>query len=63
MKLNYGSIMKEIRTFDLITQATVAEKLGISISGYQQFESQKKIIPLARLNMFCNYFNVSIDLF
>lgn len=60
-KMNYGIKMKELREYDETKQITIAKTLKISASAYQQFESQKRIIPLKHLNDFCNLFNVSID--
>ena len=53
--------MKSLREYDDIKQKEVANKLNMSPSAYQQFESEKRIIPLKHLNKFCNEFNVSID--
>lgn len=59
--MDYGKRMKEIRTYDLNTQETVAKKIGLTKNAYTQFELQNDIIPLIYLNKFCNLFNVSID--
>ena len=59
--MNYGKILKEIRTYDLITQEEVAKKLGISKKTYGLYEIQIRTIPLKHLNVFCDYFNISID--
>lgn len=61
--MNYGAILKEIRTYDLITQEKIANILGISKKTYGLYETQYKTIPLKHLNNFCNYFNISFDYF
>ena len=50
--MNYGKILKEIRTYDLITQEEVAKKLGISKKTYGLYEIQIRTIPLKHLNVF-----------
>ena len=59
--MNYGRILKSLRTYDLITQKELAKYLEISEKTYSLYETQEKIIPLKHLNLLCNYFNVSID--
>lgn len=59
--MNYGKILKTIRTYDLDTQEKVATVLGISKKTYGLYETQEKIIPLKYLNRICNLYNVSID--
>ena len=44
-----------------ITQRAMAKKLNISKSYYNYFESCERIIPVERLNDFCNIFQVSFD--
>ena len=61
MCMEYGLIMKQIREQYNISQKDIARILGIARSSYKQFELQYDIIPLKRLNMFCNYFDLSID--
>ena len=39
----------------------MAEILNIKRSTYKEYELQNSIIPIFRLNGFCNYFNISID--
>lgn len=59
--MNYGTRLKSLRTYDLITQKEIANYLKISEKTYGLYETQEKIIPLKHLNALCNYFNVSID--
>ena len=44
-----------------ISQRKTAIKLKISKSYYNYFESGERIIPLPRLNDFCNLFHVDFD--
>lgn len=53
--------LKEIRQKNNLTQRELAEKLKISKSYYNYFETGERIIPVTRLNDYCNKFNVSID--
>lgn len=59
--MNYGKILKNVRTYNLITQEELANTLGISKKTYGLYETQEKIIPLKHLNKICNYFKISID--
>ena len=61
--MNYGAILKEIRTYDLITQEQIAKVLGISRKTYGLYEINFRILPLKHLNAFCNYFSISLDYF
>jgi len=45
---------------DLI-QNDMGEILKVTQSNYSRWETGKEIIPLRKLNMLCNYFNVSAD--
>ena len=53
--------LREIREKYDISQRKTANKLGISKSYYNYFESGERIIPIARLNDFCNLFHVDFD--
>ena len=53
--------LAEIREKNDISQRKTACKLKISKSYYNYFESGERIIPLIRLNDFCNLFNVDFD--
>ncbi len=53
--------LNEIREKHDLSQRKTAMKLGISKSYYNYFESGERIIPLARLNDFCNLFHVDFD--
>ena len=53
--------LNEIREKHDLSQRKTAIKLGISKSYYNYFESGERIIPLPRLNDFCNLFHVDFD--
>ena len=57
MKLRLG----EIREKHDLSQRKTAIKLKISKSYYNYFETGERIIPLIRLNDFCNYFHTDFD--
>lgn len=51
----------DIRTNAEINQAEMAKILGVTQSNYSRWENGSIIIPLKKLNLICNYFNVSMD--
>ena len=53
--------LRDIREKYDISQRKTASKLKISKSYYNYFESGERIIPLCRLNDFCNLFHVDFD--
>ena len=53
--------LKEIRTFEDLTQDEVAKKLGVKRSTYAGWESGKDIMPFGKLNEFANIFHVTLD--
>ena len=53
--------LSEIREKHDLSQRKTAIKLKISKSYYNYFETGERIIPLARLNDFCNLFHVDFD--
>lgn len=53
--------LKEIREENSLKQFEVARKLNVSRSVYGMWEVEQDIIPIRRLNDFCNEFNVSFD--
>ena len=52
---------KEIREKYDLTQRQLAAKLNISKSYYNYFETGERIIPLVRLNEYCNLFHLTFD--
>lgn len=59
--MSIGERMKNIRTYDLITQEEIANQMGISKKTYGLYENNNALIPLKHLNTFCNYFDISLD--
>ncbi len=53
--------LKEIREENSLKQFEVAKILNVSRSVYGMWEVEQDIIPIRRLNDFCNKFNVSFD--
>ncbi len=59
--MNLQTKLQNLRDEFEITQNDIANILKVSRSSYNNYEHQYDIIPLKRLNMLCNYYNVSID--
>ncbi len=53
--------MKEIRIYNDLTQRELASILNVSRSTYAGYENGIDWIPLKKLNLFCNFFNLSLD--
>lgn len=53
--------LKDIREENELKQFTVGELIGVTRGTYSLWELELDIIPLKRLNSFCNAFNCSID--
>lgn len=53
--------LKDIREEYGLNQIQVAHILGVKRGTYSMWELERDIIPLRRLNEFCNFFHVSID--
>lgn len=53
--------LKEIREEQNLKQEDIANILNVSRSAYGMWEVEQDVIPLRRLNDFCNEFNVSLD--
>ena len=53
--------MKDIRTYFGNTQKELADVLGVSRSTYAGWENGLDAIILPKLNVFCNYYGVSLD--
>ena len=53
--------LKELRIKYDMTQREMAEKLNISKSYYNYFETGERIIPVTRLNDYCNTFKLTFD--
>lgn len=58
--MNFDRI-KLIREEQELTQKQMAETLNIKRPAYSLWEINKNIIPLYKLNQFCNTFSLSLD--
>ena len=53
--------LKDIRENNDLKQKNMAEILNVSRPNYTRWETKEKIIPLTKLNDFCNYFKINMD--
>ena len=53
--------LKDIRENNDLKQKDMAEILNVSRPNYTRWETKEKIIPLTKLNDFCNYFQINMD--
>lgn len=53
--------IKELREAQHLTQADMAEKLGLSVTGYAKIERGQSQIKPDRLQQIANIFNVSVQ--
>ena len=53
--------LKDIRENNDLKQKDIAKILNVSRPNYTRWETKEKIIPLERLNEFCNYFKINMD--
>lgn len=53
--------LRYVRNDNDLYQYEVAKILGVAKSTYSLWETEENIIPLKRLILFCNYFDVSVD--
>lgn len=65
-KLNLGDVMyfnriKYFRENNELTQDEIAKMLNTSQSNYSRWENDKELIPLIKLNEFCNIFKTNMD--
>ena len=58
---NYAERLKELRTSRRLYQRELAELLGISIRGYQCYETGEHEPGVKKLIALADYYNVSID--
>ena len=55
------SRLLSIREDNDLKQSDMAKILNVEQSNISRWENNKEIIPLDKLNMYANYFKVSID--
>ena len=56
-----GNRLKIFRNNKDLTQEDMAKILGVSRGHYGMWEIDKEIIPLKKLYLLCNYFNISMN--
>lgn len=59
--MEYYQRIKNLREDNDKSQKEIAEILGTDQSYYAKYENGKRPLPLDRLVIICNYFNVSAD--
>ena len=60
IKMNFERLLF-LREENDLTQEDMGKILNVSRVAISQWETGKEIIPLTKLNMYSNYFNVSLD--
>ena len=59
--MNFNESLKLHRLSAKLKQKDVAEQIGISLRGYQQYEQGKYEPDIAKLIKLANLFNISLD--
>lgn len=59
--MNIGLNIRKIREKNNKNMQELADILKVAKITYNHYETQEKIIPIERLNVLCNYFNISFD--
>lgn len=53
--------LKELRQSEGLTQTEIANQIGISQAAYQRYETGKREPKIKTLEVFADYFQVSVD--
>ncbi len=53
--------LRDIREDQNLTQKDIAEILNVKQNTYQQYECEKRQLPLQSLIKLCSYYNLSAD--
>lgn len=53
--------LKELREDRDLTQAQIADMLNCKQNTYQQYESEKRQLPIQALIKLCEFYNISAD--
>jgi len=61
IKEKFTQRLFDIRLDENLKQSEIAAKLETTQSNYSRWESGKKLMPLSKLNLLCNTFNLSMD--
>ena len=59
-ELDYSRI-KELRIKNNLKQIDIAKLLNISFQTYSHYENMDRVIPILKLNLIANYYNVTLD--
>lgn len=59
--MKFSITLKELREQKNISQAKLANDLGVSVGCVGMWESTKQIPPANKLDQIANYFNVTVD--
>jgi len=59
--MGYKQIIRNLREDNDLTQAQVADMLGISQRVYSRYETGTNTMPIKHLISLCNYYKVSAD--
>lgn len=57
----FSDRLKELKSANNTTQKNIADNIGISLRGYQYYETDTKEPTMTKLIAIADYFNVSID--
>lgn len=58
--IDFGNILKQLRTERNLTQSELAEKLGLSKSSISMYENGKREPDFENLEMIADFFNVRL---
>lgn len=59
--MNYAERMRALRQDSDLSQAQIADMLGIAQTTYSQYELEKRSMPIEYLIALCKFYNVSAD--
>lgn len=59
--IKIGQRMKNVRLSKKISQAEMAEKLGLAVSTYANYEADRREAPFSIIKRFCYITNTDID--
>lgn len=59
--MNYAERMRALRQDSDLSQAQIADMLGIAQTTYSQYEQEKRSMPIEYLIALCKFYNVSAD--
>lgn len=60
-RMSISDRLKDTRLYYGYKQTEIADKLGICRNAYCEYEHYKRVIPIKRLNLLSNFYNLNID--